>query len=70
MGNRALRSLPLSYQKRDWQAGPVNPFVGMTPTRVESQRGRSVKVAEYNSKVGVIPKEGFGGAYPLVLLWV
>ncbi len=32
-GKCALRSLSLSYQKKDWQAGPAHPSFGMTPTR-------------------------------------
>ncbi len=42
---------------------PANPSFGMTPTV------KSVKAADYNSVVGVIPKEGLAGPANQSLFW-
>ena len=55
MGKCALRSLSLSYPKKDWRVGPCQSFFGY----------------DTNYDVfGVIPKEGFTGPGPPILLLV
>ncbi len=66
MGKCVLRSLSLSFQKKNWQVGPQQSFFWYdTYWKI-----KSVKAAEYNFVVGVIPKEGVAGPCPPILLWV
>ena len=52
-----LRSLSLSYQKKDWRAGPCQSFFWHdTDFKI-----LSVKAADYKFTVGVIPNEGLAG---------
>ena len=70
MGKHALRSLLVSYPKKDWRAGPCKSLFWYNTdyTIVITIRSLCCLRALY-SVVSVIPKEGLEGPCPPILFW-
>ncbi len=62
---QTLRSLLLSYQEKDWWAGPHQSFFWYDT----DYKIYSVKVADYRFTVDVMPKEGLMGPGCESLFW-